>query len=67
VLVLSGAEDLLTPPWKCQATAEAIPNGRFEVVPAIGHAYPVEDPKGFVARVRAFVTGLDRDLADKPF
>lgn len=67
VLLLSGAEDLLTPPWKCRKTAEGIPSARFEVVPEVGHAYPVEDPKGFVARVRAFVTEVDRDLADKHF
>jgi 3-oxoadipate enol-lactonase len=67
VLILSGAEDLLTPPWKCQATAQGIPNSRFEVVPEIGHAYPVEDPRGFGARVRAFVTGVDGNLADKHF
>ena len=54
VLLLSGAEDLLTPPWKCLATAQGIPGARFEVVPGVGHAYPVEDAKGFVARVMAF-------------
>ena len=55
VLLLSGAEDLLTPPWKCLETAKGIRGSRFEVVPGIGHAYPVEDPKGFVARVRDFI------------
>jgi 3-oxoadipate enol-lactonase len=59
VLLLSGAEDLLTPPWKCLETAQGIRGSRFEVVPGIGHAYPVEDPKGFVARVRQFVSGID--------
>lgn len=54
VLLLCGAEDLLTPPWKCLATAQGIPGARFEVVPEVGHAYPVEDPKGFVAKVLAF-------------
>lgn len=54
VLILSGAEDLLTPPWKCLETARGIPGARFEVVPGVGHAYPVEDPKGFVARVMDF-------------
>lgn len=58
VLLLCGAEDLLTPPWKCLETAKGIPGSRFEVVPGIGHAYPVEDPKGFVARVRRF---MDKD------
>lgn len=58
VLLLCGAEDLLTPPWKCLETARLIPGSRFEVVPGIGHAYPVEDPRGFVARARSF---MDKD------
>ena len=57
VLVLSGAEDLLTPPWKCLETARRISGSRFEVVPGIGHAYPVEDAKGYVTRVRAYISG----------
>ncbi len=64
VLLLSGAEDLLTPPWKCLETAQGIRHSRFEVVPGIGHAYPVEDPKAFVARVRAFIPEVQGDLAD---
>ena len=54
VLLLCGAEDLLTPPWKCLVTAQGIAGARFEVVPGVGHAYPVEDPKGFVMRVLEF-------------
>lgn len=63
-LLLCGAEDLLTPPWKCLETARRIPHSRFEVVPGIGHAYPVEDPKGFTARLREFITGTGPGLAD---
>nr|WP_275975877.1 alpha/beta hydrolase [Geothrix terrae] len=59
VLVLSGAEDLLTPPWKCLGTAQRIPGSRFEIVTGIGHAYPVEDPKGFVIRIRDFMDKVD--------
>jgi 3-oxoadipate enol-lactonase len=55
VLLLCGAEDLLTPPWKCLETARRIPGSRFEVVPDIGHAYPVENPKKYTARVRRFL------------
>ena len=65
VLLLSGAEDLLTPPWKCLETARRIPHSRFEVVPGIGHAYPVENPKAFVDRVRAFLSEPRRGLADQ--
>ena len=64
VLLLCGAEDLLTPPWKCLETARLIPQSRFEVVPGIGHAYPVEDAKGFVARVRVFLSEARLGLAD---
>jgi 3-oxoadipate enol-lactonase len=56
VLALVGAEDLLTPPWKCLETAQGIPGARFEVIPGIGHAYPVEDPKGFAARLHRFIS-----------
>jgi 3-oxoadipate enol-lactonase len=59
VLLLCGAEDLLTPPWKCQETARLLPGSVFEVVPGVGHAYPVEDPRAFSARVRAFVEGIE--------
>jgi len=54
VLLLCGAEDLLTPPWKCLETARLIPGARFEVLPGIGHSFPVEDPKAYVARLLAF-------------
>lgn len=67
VLLLSGAEDLLTPPWKCLETARGIVRSRFEVVPGIGHAYPVESPKAFVARVRAFVDDVQGDLDERGF
>jgi 3-oxoadipate enol-lactonase len=63
VLLLCGAEDLLTPPWKCLETARRIPHSRFEVVPGIGHAFPVENPKAFVARMREFITEARPGLA----
>lgn len=58
VLLLAGAEDLLTPPWKCRETARAIPGARFEVVEGVGHAFPVEEPKRFAQRVIAFVESV---------
>lgn len=60
ILLLAGAEDLLTPPWKCRSTAEGIPGSQFEIVPRVGHAFPVEDPKRFVQRVLSFVGGSCR-------
>lgn len=61
LLLLSGAEDLLTPPWKAAEVARVIPHARFEVVPGIGHAYPVEDPRAFSQRMIAFVDEITGD------
>jgi 3-oxoadipate enol-lactonase len=55
ILILSGAEDLLTPPWKCLATAQGIQHSQFEVVPGIGHSLPVEDPKLYTELVLGFI------------
>ena len=60
LLLLAGAEDLLTPPWKCLETAQLVPHARFEVVPRIGHAFPVEDPKAFADRVTEFVDSVSK-------
>lgn len=54
VLLLCGAEDLLTPPWKCLDTARHLPGSRFEIVPGIGHSFPVEEPKTYVSRLLRF-------------
>lgn len=62
LLLISGAEDLLTPPWKAMEVAKVIPHARFETVPGIGHAYPVEDPKAFALRLGAFVDETGRDV-----
>ncbi len=55
VLFLCGAEDLLTPPWRCAETAQLIAHSHFEVVAGIGHSFPVEDPKAFVKRALSFI------------
>ena len=55
VLLICGAEDLLTPPWKCLQTAQGISHSRFELVPSIGHAFPVEDPKKYVEYALSFI------------
>lgn len=61
LLLLCGAEDLLTPPWKCLETAQRIPHSRFEVVPGVGHAFPVEEPKKYVDRV---ISHIDKTIMD---
>jgi len=56
VLCLAGAEDLLTPPWKCLEVAQALPFSRFELVPGIGHAFPVEDPHRYCEKTTTFIS-----------
>jgi 3-oxoadipate enol-lactonase len=58
VLCLAGAEDLLTPPWKCLEVPQAIPQSRFELVPGIGHAFPVEDPKHYVEKLLTYTSSI---------
>jgi len=61
LLLLAGAEDLMTPPWKCLETAHLIPHSGFEVVPSVGHAYPVEAPKVYADRLIRFVEAMGRN------
>ncbi|MFZ1612823.1 MAG: alpha/beta hydrolase, partial [Holophaga sp.] len=62
VLFLAGGEDLLTPPWKCLETAKGVKGSRFEVIPGVGHAFPVEDPKAFATRVTDFIHQVSNPL-----
>ncbi len=55
IMLLSGAEDLLTPSWKCMETSQLIIKSRFEIIPGVGHSFPVEDPKRFVTMVLNFI------------
>jgi len=58
VLLLAGAEDLMTPVWKSSETARLIPHAQYEVVPCVGHAFPVEAPKDYVARMLRFAAEM---------
>lgn len=48
-LVITGEQDLLTPPWLGREIAAAIPNARFELVSGDGasHVLPLERPGDF--------------------
>jgi pimeloyl-ACP methyl ester carboxylesterase len=45
VLVISGAQDRLTPPALGEEIAAAIPHARFELLDPAGHLAPLEQPK----------------------
>jgi pimeloyl-ACP methyl ester carboxylesterase len=57
-LLITGAEDAITPP-DCLQRAEAImPAARMLVVPRAGHMVPLESPEIFNAAVLEFLRGL---------
>jgi pimeloyl-ACP methyl ester carboxylesterase len=57
-LVVSGASDrIISPSWN-QRTAAAIPNARFEVLPACGHTPQEECPEQLLELVRGFLAEL---------
>lgn len=55
VLVLSGAEDVLTPPWQSVEIAELIPNAHLQVLPRGSHGMIMEYPEDTLAAITAFL------------
>lgn len=55
VLVLSGAEDVLTPPWQSVEIAELIPNAHLKVLPRGSHGMIMEYPEDTLAAITAFL------------
>ncbi|WP_164736685.1 alpha/beta fold hydrolase [Pararhodobacter zhoushanensis] len=56
VLVLTGAEDTVTPPDAGRAVAEGVPQGQFILLDGIGHMPVLERPDLVAQHIRAFVT-----------
>jgi 3-oxoadipate enol-lactonase len=55
VLVLAGAEDHAYTVEQSRAVAEAVPNGRLEVVDQVGHSVALEAPAEVAGLIDAFV------------
>jgi 3-oxoadipate enol-lactonase len=47
VMVAVGEDDRLIPPRYARELAAALPQARLELLPGVGHAPPIEDPRGF--------------------
>lgn len=56
-LVITGEQDLLTPPWIGRELAQAIPGARFELITGDGssHVVPLERPDDFNRLVTDFL------------
>ncbi len=59
VLVLAGAEDLLTPPSQARTWAPQLPAAVIETIPDAGHLTALEAPDRVNAVIRNFVEGLE--------
>lgn len=55
VLVIVGADDVITPAGEARAMAEAAKGGRIRVIPGAGHMTPVERPDEFAAALAEFL------------
>ena len=64
-LVIAGEQDLLTPPWQCQAVAEQIPGARYElfVGPGSSHALMMERAEEFIPLVLGFLQAHPHPVA----
>ncbi len=57
-LVVVGEHDVITPPEGGRRMAEALPAGRFEIIPGAGHLSPCENPEAVNAVILKFLSGL---------
>ena len=56
VLVLAGAEDILTPPWQSVEMAELIPNAHLQILPRGNHGMIMEYPDDTLAAITAYLS-----------
>ncbi|GAA4980186.1 3-oxoadipate enol-lactonase [Kineococcus glutinatus] len=59
VLAVAGADDPATPPEHLRAIADAVPDGRLEVVPGAAHVLPLEHPARAAELVTAHVLAVE--------
>ena len=60
VLVLVGADDVLTPPAKARAMAELVPGAELVEIPRAGHLANLEQPEAFNAALGKFLGRVAR-------
>jgi 3-oxoadipate enol-lactonase len=60
-LLVTGAEDAITPPACLQAAEAIIPRAKLLIVPAAGHMVPLEQPDVFNAAVLEFLRELPEE------
>jgi 3-oxoadipate enol-lactonase len=58
ILVVAGEVDVISPPSEGRTIAEAVPGGRFVMIPGAGHLTPVERPGAVAAALAEFFASL---------
>jgi pimeloyl-ACP methyl ester carboxylesterase len=58
-LVVAGEEDLIAPPRYARQLADGLPQARLALLPEVGHAPPIEDPREFNRLLTAFLGTLE--------
>ncbi len=58
-LILTGDEDITTPPVKAREMAGAMPHAELEVLPGCGHMSTLEQPDRVNHAIAAFLRGID--------
>ena len=64
-LVVAGEQDLLTPPWQCEAVAQRIPGAQYRLLtgPGSSHGLMMERTEEFLALVSDFLARLPLGVA----
>jgi pimeloyl-ACP methyl ester carboxylesterase len=57
--VITGADDVPTPPAKARRIADRIPGARLEIIPDCGHSATLEQPEIVTGLIGDFVTAVD--------
>ncbi len=55
VLVITGADDVVTPPANSRILARAIPEATLALVPRAGHSFLFQEPRATARRITAFL------------
>lgn len=58
VLIAAGEDDSIAPPRYSRQLAAHLPQARLEIMAGIGHAPPIEDPRGFNRLIEGFLAHL---------
>jgi pimeloyl-ACP methyl ester carboxylesterase len=58
-LVLTGEDDVISPPGEAREIAQALPDAHLEVIPAAGHLAPYENPTAVNRAILRFLERLD--------